>query len=181
MRTYRVYCCVVDLQPETHLARDFAARWRSKVWLCRYHNRATSAAWDRAERLVTVDRTIAFDALFQGFRDGRATLPANARDLGGEVRDNAGAYYRQLCSLTRTAVQDASGNALFRYSKTGDDHFAHAENYCALALSQLPRSKRPAFNADYGQGFSRLANLPGAFHGGSRLEGLPGRPRPDYR
>jgi hypothetical protein len=169
MTVYGVHTCVIDAHPETHAARTFASRWPGKVWLCRYQSRTTGPAWDSATCEVVVDRTMSLDELFEGFREQRLTLPENARGLGGEVRDNAGTYYRHLCALTRTVAQDASGNTVHRYLAPGPDHFAHAENYCCLALTRLPRSQGPAIIAVHGPG--RLSGLGGR----SNLSAIFGR------
>lgn len=159
MRTYNVHTCVVDALPETYIATTFASRWPGKVWLCRYQGRTTGPAWDSGAYEVVVDRTMSLDGLFEDFREQRLTLPQTARSLGGDVRDNAGAYYRHLCALTRTAARDGSGNTVHRYLAPGPDHFAHAENYCSLALSRVPRSQGPGIVAVYEPG--RLSGIGG--------------------
>lgn len=70
------------------------------------------------------------------FHERAAPLPADARALGGRVREGLGAYYRELLALTRTLEQDATGNWVARWTnRRRADHYAHAEVYCALAGS----------------------------------------------
>ena len=65
--------------------------------------------------------------MFEAFKNGRAELPRNARQLGRRVKDGFGDYYRQE-------------NWTSRYDEHGKpDHYAHAENYCLQAMF----SRRP--------------------------------------
>lgn len=72
----------------------------------------------------------------QRFHERGAPLPADARALGGRVREGIGEYYRELLALTRTLERDATENWVARWSDRGRaDDYAHAEVYCSLAGS----------------------------------------------
>jgi hypothetical protein len=49
------------------------------------------------------------------------------RDVSREYRDH-------IKSLVRTYEKDSTGNPVARYVETGQDHFAHAQNYAEIAL-----------------------------------------------
>ena len=70
-------------------------------------------------RFLSLNRTETMDALFEAFRNGRAELQRNARQLGGRVRDGFGDYYRQVMAPKRQLEQDAQGNWISRYDEHG--------------------------------------------------------------
>ena len=57
-------------------------------------------------RFLELNRTETRDAMFEAFRNGRAELPRNARQLGGRVKDGFGDYYRQVMAPKRQLEQD---------------------------------------------------------------------------
>ena len=128
MQKYNVATLVIDALPETTKARELQAKFRpGVVWLAYYtlHSKhGDYIQWDADDLIVSTDRTRALDAMFARLYAGKATLPANARD----VRD----YYKHL----KSQVKVVNGNAA-SYVETGPDHFAHAENYCMIAESFL--------------------------------------------
>ena len=139
LEQYRVRRCVIDSQPEGHTTRTFGLRHRNKVWLAYYGRQESGTSWPRGKsgqpNICRINRTESLDAVVQSFRDGLAALPRNARRLGGRFRerDGAGEYYRQLLAIIRTLAEDGHGNPVARWASRGDDHYAHAEVYCAIA------------------------------------------------
>lgn len=137
MEMYRVRVCVVDALPETHKAREFARRWRSKVYLAYYNRHQGDHEWSKeahGTQMVNADRTSALDEMVDRFKHGVAELPSNARELGGVKENGIGEYYRQMTAQKRLLEQDAQGNWVRRYVDQGKpDHYAHAEVYCLLA------------------------------------------------
>src|SRR5207237_542878 len=95
----------------------------------------TSMGVDVGTKLHVVVRQ-PLDEIFHAFQTQAAELPADARHLGGRVRDGLGEYYREMTALTRVSRQDSQGNWVAPYVDGGKaDHFAHAEAYCARALT----------------------------------------------
>ena len=138
LERFNVERCVIDALPETHLAREFALRHKGRVWLAQYdrrepgHERARGRG-DEVD-IYHINRVEALDEMFQRFHRREVALPANARQLGGRVRDGLGEYYRQLLAPKRTLEQDSQGNWVARWVDNGKaDHYAHAEVYCMLA------------------------------------------------
>jgi len=133
MQRYAVRAAVVDALPETRAARRFQAEnGPGSVWLAYYttqrvgSKRADPVQWNRREMVVNLDRTRTLDATFAQFYDRTSTLPADAR----EIRD----YYDHLTASVRTLEDGPGGQKVARYIETGPDHYAHAENYCAVAI-----------------------------------------------
>jgi len=126
---------VVDAQPESHAAAEFAQRHSRIAWVAQYrstpgHERDYSAR----PRRYHISRTQALERVFDAYRTGEALLPANARELGGRLQQGMGEYYREVMAQQRTLEQDANGNWQSRFIDRGRaDHYAHAEVYCAMA------------------------------------------------
>jgi hypothetical protein len=139
IKQYRVQRCVIDALPETRAARDLQSLFPAGlVWLAYYDegdSKAGEAArWNQGYEAggwrgtVTIDRTRMFDDLVARFMQRQNTLPANARAIPS--------YYAQLASPVRTIKTtegSAGGKTVARWVKTGPDHYAHAELYCATA------------------------------------------------
>jgi hypothetical protein len=132
MREWQVYHCVVDADPNTNDARQFARRRRGYVTLCRYRRGvpqrelAVTESDDYGTQIVTVDRTSWLDIALGRFRQTtpRIALP---RDVNLEYRDH-------MKNLVRTYTKDENGNPRAEYVKMGADHYAHARCYSEIAL-----------------------------------------------
>jgi hypothetical protein len=136
MQMYGVKACVVDALPETREARKFQKANPGKVWLAYYDRQQTGSKdqspsdWDDGERTVDLDRTRTLDTMYARFiaaanQEPGATLPAGVRDLPD--------YYDQMRAPARVLKKAADGNQVPVYVETTPDHYAHAENYCAVA------------------------------------------------
>jgi len=132
MREYNVKVCVIDALPETRKAREFQAdQERGKVWLCYYAGSddgtkyEDDAVWNKKERIVNVDRTRSLDRTFTRFYDIENHLPENIKG----VYD----YYKQMKAPVRVLVEKKDGKKVAKYIESGQDHYAHAENYCTIA------------------------------------------------
>lgn len=133
MRRYDVSRCVVDAAPEGHEARKFARRWPGRVYLCSYPNASTwahqePAVWNAEEGTVSAHRTLTLDATFARIHERRIEYPREVLDIPE--------FAEQLMAPVRVIEDDSRGNPVARYVEGGRaDHFAHAENYAALAMS----------------------------------------------
>ncbi len=153
MKRFNVRTAVVDALPETSKARELqASQPVGAVWLAYYTTqkigtkRADPMQWVEAEGVVNLDRTRSLDDMLSAFVEGKATLPANAR----EVRD----YYDHLCAPVRVLEDGPGGERVPRYVESGPDHLAHAENYCRVA-AQAPRPPVRALPMRMGVGARR--------------------------
>ncbi len=177
-RRYNVRTAVVDALPEQRAAAEYARNADHQVYLAYYSRTEPGHEYARENGVYVykINRNEALDAMFDAFQSQAAGLPKDARRLGGRVKDGLGEYYREMLALSRVLERNAQGNWVVRYVDAGKaDHYAHAEAYCLLGFGRLRRSAGPGIEAGYGPG--RLAGLPSAHQGGSRLSGLPGRIR----
>ena len=128
MAGYRVNFCVIDGQPETRKALEFAYRFPGFVKLCYYGKGVAGKTIieSKDEPKITVDRTVWLDLSLGRFKYTNIQIPMNA---GYEYKDH-------IKALTRTYERDKDGNVVGRYVKpeSTPDHFAHARNYSEIAL-----------------------------------------------
>ena len=134
---FHVQAGLIDSQPETYAASEFANRHPTVMGLADYTRRhggheAFPARGAEPPRLK-INRTAALDQLLDEIRSGACTLPADARRLGGGTRGHYGAYYAQILASSRVIVRDGDDNWVARWVNRGPDHFAHGEVYCMLA------------------------------------------------
>ncbi len=130
MIDYKVRRCVIDALPNQHSALNFAARFPGRVYCCYYsHSMREKLRWaSGGEGRVEVNRTASLDGLFEMIRLEMIQLPPVCM----KVRQLA----EHCHNMARIQYEDPStGQVSFRYVRTGEDHFAHALNYCNIAGS----------------------------------------------
>jgi hypothetical protein len=135
MQRYDVRQCVVDALPETREALRFAKRFDGKVKLAWYTG-GSGAKRDEAARekpteeyMLDLDRTRTLDALWSFYRSGDIE---NSQMLGPE-----NLMHDHLQAMSRVVETDRQGNPVARWVSARADHFAHADNYCNVALDRL--------------------------------------------
>ena len=136
MERFQVHRCVIDAMPETHITRAFANRFRGRVWLNYFNeNQRGSYRWDEADYIVQENRTEALDASRKVIRDGKVILP-NRSPLVEQ-------FASHLASDAKRLQEDPeTGSQVFRYVKTGTDHFSLAFTYDCVAWSGEPAGGR---------------------------------------
>ena len=132
LRRYRPKATVIDALPETTQARQLQEMQpRGKFWLSYYvqQKRGTKnqspSVWDWRTLAVSSDRTRTLDQMVEGFYGKLNTLAANTPPD----------YMDHLASIKRVEEENQIGEVLVKWINTGDDHFAHAENYCHMAMN----------------------------------------------
>jgi hypothetical protein len=129
---FNVRCEVQDMYPETHKGREYQKAEKHQVMLCQYSDSlATSAKYDHKSGIVTVNRTEICDATHgMVATESKLELPRRC--------DEVDLFCEQLCNISKVAIKDEeSGLMVYRYIKTGDDHYRHALNYFKLAANQI--------------------------------------------
>jgi hypothetical protein len=127
MRDFAVKSAVVDAEPETRKAMEFAQRFKPLVKLCDYfHKISTRQLVPREgdEDVILVNRTIWLDTSLGRFRSKKISIPIDT-DLE---------YKEQVKVPARIYKKDKDGNPRGIYVSSDDDHFAHARNYSEIAL-----------------------------------------------
>ena len=130
MARHNVLFCVIDRNPETRKAMEFAQRHYGRVAMCLYARGEASAQQLRmnTEQLtVNVDRTSWMDLAFGRFHSNkRISIPL----------DTPLDWSEHLKTPARVYKYDANGNAVAHYvsSENEADHYAHARVYAEIAL-----------------------------------------------
>jgi len=125
LNQFHVRSYVVDAQPETHEARRLVAK-HPGGWMCYYRMGIGSQPHsDAAQHILRAPRSETLDALYHAWNTGRIIAPIN---LPSE-------FAEQLRSPVRVVRLDRRGVPRVDYLEAGGaDHYAHAMNYCLLAM-----------------------------------------------
>ncbi len=133
LRRYAVQAFVIDAMPETHHARSLVRAF-PQGRLCYYRGPGSELAVDAEGNAIRVPRTDSLDAMYLRWRLGKVLAP---RDLPSD-------FAEQLRNLVRVVRIGREGQAVADYLDSGlPDHYAHALNYCELALAL--RGRTPVF------------------------------------
>lgn len=127
MHRYNIRSCVIDANPETRKAREFASRFWGHVHPCWYGRDIKGKVINLNEesQTVTVDRTSWLDCSLSRFRNKTTILPSTLRPEWKE----------QVKAQVRIYEKDRDGNDRARYiTPEGEDHYGHAWNYNEIAL-----------------------------------------------
>lgn len=130
MREFSVHHAVIDFQPETTKAREFANQFYGGVSLCQYR-KGTQAldikctVGDDRVSLLTVDRTSFLDMALGRFHKGTVTIPIDTDYI----------FKDHLCALVRTLEFDEHNRPKAKYVTVGSeaDHLAHAYTLSEVA------------------------------------------------
>lgn len=137
MRRYDVDNCVIDGTPNQHSARDFAARFPGRVYLCYYsENQRGDYLWhepgpdgDRDDWSVVVDRTEALDAMYEQIQRREVSLPIQTQIVTQ--------FANQLTALARVNEINEDGSIKrAMWKRLGEDHYAHSASYSLIAQSR---------------------------------------------
>jgi hypothetical protein len=123
MSNFNVVRCVVDALPETRNAREFAERFKGRVWLSYYNvHQKGSYAWNDKEFVVSSNRTESLDASHKQITGPKVILPRE--------NDMVKTFADQLHNVAKKLEEDEeTGSKRYIYIKLGPDHFRHAFNY----------------------------------------------------
>jgi hypothetical protein len=132
VKRFNVKAYVIDAMPETHQVRAFL-RVHRQGFLCWYRHGGGAGAVDPEAKTIRISRTESLDAMFLRWRLGKVTAP---RDLPAE-------FTEQMTSPVRIVRESKHGDPVAVYlDAAGADHYAHAMNYCEMALPLVPRKPR---------------------------------------
>jgi hypothetical protein len=127
---YNVQSCVIDHAPEGENAIQFKNTAPFPVWRINYQGAGTSrnTKYNHADRIITIDRTVALDRAYSQLKTKKNILPANFKSIF------AGAFVDEMISLTRNLSEDNQGNARYEWEGAAEsDHSRHADAYDLLA------------------------------------------------
>ena len=131
-RRFNVKLAVIDIEPETRAAREFAQAEPYPVFLCDYVNSpGTETKWNEEDKTVKGYRTEICDSthnlVAQG---GQLILPRRCEEVD--------ICARQMANIAKVLEEDQeTGSRIYRYRKLGDDHYFHAMGYFYLAAQKI--------------------------------------------
>lgn len=141
VKQFNVESCVIDAQPETRKAKEFANRHSRRVRVCYYEgdrHGKEKAIWRPGNDGLTIlaQRTLAMSNLYAQMARARVALPRNAASIPD--------LYDQLCAPQLVYREDQStGEKRASYPKTmKPDHYYHAFLYEMLSRRMLPAQVR---------------------------------------
>lgn len=142
MRNFRVRQCVIDAQPETHGARDWAARHSGKVLLAYYpgpvalkgelYRKKKNNKGEDEDGVIDINRTMAMDGVYSAVATAAEHWPAMIHN-----DPEVDAHMRAPVRVTRV---DEHGQDLAEWIHTTPDHFFHTAVYDRVARAALPKS-----------------------------------------
>ncbi|MEM7533839.1 MAG: phage terminase large subunit family protein [Chloroflexota bacterium] len=135
IRRYKPACVVIDALPESRKVLEFQKAHWGLVFPAYYPGQGLKTtdpyqlhlpSETSSKAFVQVDRTRMLDEVFERVTDEVNTLPVNIEHVD---RD----YYKHMRALNRKLVDTPDGGKRAKWEQIGDDHYAHAEAYCATA------------------------------------------------
>ncbi len=132
MKDFHVLSCVVDGQPDTQSARNFANKSRGMVFLRMGYAIQTMGhlKWDYDEFNVKGHRTETLDNSHNAILGRLIILPRRSQEIE-EFADHC-------TNIAKTVVSDPeTGESKAVWIKTGPDHYRHAFNFAWMADQRL--------------------------------------------
>jgi hypothetical protein len=128
MNHFRINSAVIDYLPETRKSIEFASKFPGFVWCCLYnhHVKAKNISATDKTYTVSVNRTAWLDLSLGRFMSQQIRLP---QDIPHD-------YKTQVQAPVKVSRYDQYGEVVSRFETPGQmaDHYAHARNYCEIAL-----------------------------------------------
>jgi len=135
---FNVGCAVIDMEPETRKAREWANSEDFPVFLCDYLEAIIEGErWDEEKKTLKVNRTESLDGVHDLVSSsGLLILPRRCE----EVEE----FAKELVNIAKVLEENQeTGSREYRYRKLGVDHYAHGLNYCILASSKISTMSDP--------------------------------------
>ena len=141
---FGVRSAVIDSEPETRKAREFADSEPYPVWLCDYSGDRTALAepkWDDSRKAVTVLRTAICDETHAMVVDRKLIIPRECE----EIKE----FVLELTKTARVLEEDKeTGSRRYNWKKLGADHYYHSLNYFNIAARELPACRASDLRRD---------------------------------
>jgi hypothetical protein len=131
MEEFDVQVGVVDAQPNTESAYQFAKNYAGRVWPCFYSDRQFEKLnWKEESQTVIANRNRTFETAMQYWQDKRVEIfPED--DYNYNIYEM---FVRHLTSLTKVVDETEDGRKISRWLVPKASDFAHVWNYLCMAL-----------------------------------------------
>ena len=123
---------MIDANPEIHAVMDLKNQFKH-LYASKFQHGQLIVNVNREDRIMSMDRTAAMDALKEEIEKELMVLPEGAE----EIPD----YYSHLKASTRILIANEKNpeRSYFSWEHSMPDHFHLAEVYCLQADSLIPR------------------------------------------
>lgn len=122
LKKFNVRFFVIDAMPETRFSKKVIALMSRRGLMCHYAGDKSDIAVSLEKSQVSANRTMALDAVKEGFTLGNVILPPAVRAVEG--------FFDQLTNSIRSYDEDKNA---YYWVETGPDHYFHAFAYLWLA------------------------------------------------
>jgi hypothetical protein len=133
---FHVKSAVVDIRPYEDSARKFQKSEPYRIFLCEYSENTTlGVTYNDHTGIVKANRTEIFDTTHRLISSMNIRIPRECP----EVKE----FAQQCCATAKILeTNKKTGTSIYRYRKSGDEHYRNALNYFILAASgaRLARS-----------------------------------------
>jgi len=131
IKQYNVKVAVIDKDPERREAVKLTENVRKKclVFLCNYQDdmKKEEMKFDKKRNWVSVDRTATMDTSLARFKQ-------NTIKLSPDIPECYATHIHNTIRVIEEKQRNNVKTQIARYRNTGDDHFAHANNYNEIAV-----------------------------------------------
>jgi hypothetical protein len=131
---YNVQCCFIDASPTGEKSIELQELAPFPVWRVHYQGAgvARGLKYNSADRIVTIDRTIALDKSYSQLKTKKNILPANFMAIYD------GGYVKEMTSLVRQVSEQKDGTPRFEWAGSPEsDHSRHSDTYDLLAAESI--------------------------------------------
>ena len=124
--------CVVDAMPNIKFARNFAERFKGRVFINFYNeHQKGSYKWNEKEWIVQCNRTESLDSSHREVATANIVIPRRS-----DIVDQFANHLHNIAK--RLETDDDTGSQKYIYHRLGADHWRHAYNYECMARKSSP-------------------------------------------
>ena len=135
IREWNPKMVVIDAQPEIHEVMNLKEAFK-QVYSSKFQQGLLQVNVNKADRVISMDRTALLDALRAEFEGEHSLLPIGAEHLEG------GVYYSHMKASTRVLEVNETNpeKSYYAWEHVSPDHYMLAEAYCLQADLMIPRN-----------------------------------------
>lgn len=130
MENHGVWCCVIDMKPNTHNAKLFALKYEGLVWVADYNDgeekEGTAKKDGREVPKIILNRNESLDEVVENIIDRKIILP---RETAADIMDTVWLHLKNL----RKAKKESKDGKVRECYIEGENHFGMAINYMEAA------------------------------------------------
>ena len=133
LRTGKVKVLVIDALPELEMVAQLVKEFGGVVFVCYYSNPKLKDGeyFEFKDGRVDANRTASLDASLSLVTNKDLKLPQNLENYPDYIK-----HFKNIKRVV-TVKDEKTGEKEAKWIQIGDDHYAHAHNYCELAKKNV--------------------------------------------